>query len=134
VATHSLDIPREILRDTNFIVPANNFPASYFLEQAGLATPKAYDFALGQYGFNMIGVFGAWFLMSLGFGRRLVNFLLLFCLALTSVLGRFISMDSVASAPCSLSSDSSALFQRPIETKHPSPLVACCWSGLCAIN
>ncbi|TVY29155.1 Maltose permease [Lachnellula hyalina] len=44
--------------------------STYFLEQAGLATPKAYDFALGQYGFNMIGVFGAWFLMSLGFGRR----------------------------------------------------------------
>ncbi|TVY41052.1 Maltose permease [Lachnellula occidentalis] len=44
--------------------------STYFLEQAGLATPKAYDFALGQYGINMIGVFGAWFLMTLGIGRR----------------------------------------------------------------
>ncbi|KAK4942448.1 hypothetical protein LTR28_008669, partial [Elasticomyces elasticus] len=44
--------------------------STYFLEQAGLAPSKAYDFALGQYGINMGGVFGAWFLMSLGFGRR----------------------------------------------------------------
>jgi SP family general alpha glucoside:H+ symporter-like MFS transporter len=44
--------------------------STYFLEQAGLATPKAYDFALGQYSINMAGVFGAWFLMSLGIGRR----------------------------------------------------------------
>ncbi|RDW75153.1 maltose permease MAL61-2 [Coleophoma cylindrospora] len=44
--------------------------STYFLEQAGLETAKAYDFALGQYGINMAGVFGAWFLMSVGFGRR----------------------------------------------------------------
>ena len=44
--------------------------STYFLEQAGLETSKAYDFALGQYGINMAGVFGAWFLMSLGIGRR----------------------------------------------------------------
>ncbi|TVY86494.1 Maltose permease [Lachnellula willkommii] len=44
--------------------------STYFLEQAGLPTAKAYDFALGQYGINMIGVFGAWFLMTLGIGRR----------------------------------------------------------------
>ncbi|KAJ2901955.1 Maltose permease MAL61 [Zalerion maritima] len=44
--------------------------STYFLEQAGLATDKAYAFALGQYGINMVGVFGAWFLMSLGTGRR----------------------------------------------------------------
>ncbi|KAK5008868.1 hypothetical protein LTR28_003391, partial [Elasticomyces elasticus] len=44
--------------------------STYFLEQAGLAPSKAYDFALGQYGINMGGVFGAWFLMTLGFGRR----------------------------------------------------------------
>lgn len=44
--------------------------STYFLEQAGVPTSKAYDFALGQYGINMAGVFGAWFLMSLGIGRR----------------------------------------------------------------
>ena len=44
--------------------------STYFLEQAGLADAKAYDFALGQYGINMAGVFGAWFLMTLGIGRR----------------------------------------------------------------
>jgi len=33
-------------------------------------TSKSYDFALGQYGINMAGVFGAWFLMSWGIGRR----------------------------------------------------------------
>jgi MFS transporter, SP family, general alpha glucoside:H+ symporter len=44
--------------------------STYFLEQAGLPAYKAYDFALGQYSINMAGVFGGWFLMSLGIGRR----------------------------------------------------------------
>ncbi|KAF7291456.1 MFS general substrate transporter [Mycena kentingensis (nom. inval.)] len=44
--------------------------STYFLEQAGLPASRAYDFALGQYGINMGGVFGAWFLMSRGVGRR----------------------------------------------------------------
>ena len=44
--------------------------SSYFLEQAGLPPSTAYDFSLGQYGINMVGVFGAWFLMTLGVGRR----------------------------------------------------------------
>ncbi|KAJ7204956.1 MFS transporter [Mycena pura] len=44
--------------------------STYFLEQAGLNPAKSYDFALGQYGINMAGVFGAWFLMSRGVGRR----------------------------------------------------------------
>ncbi|EAW13959.1 putative MFS alpha-glucoside transporter [Aspergillus clavatus NRRL 1] len=44
--------------------------STYFLEQAGLDASKAYSFAMGQYGINMAGVFGAWFLMSMGFGRR----------------------------------------------------------------
>ncbi|KAK5022395.1 hypothetical protein LTS07_010055 [Exophiala sideris] len=44
--------------------------STYFLEQAGLDPAKAYDFALGQYGINMAGVFGAWFLMTCGIGRR----------------------------------------------------------------
>ena len=44
--------------------------STYFLEQAGLDTDKALDFALGQYGINMAGVFGAWFLMTCGLGRR----------------------------------------------------------------
>jgi len=44
--------------------------STYFLQQAGLATDTSYDFALGQYGINMAGVLGAWFLMSRGIGRR----------------------------------------------------------------
>jgi SP family general alpha glucoside:H+ symporter-like MFS transporter len=44
--------------------------STYFLEQAGLSNDNAYSFALGQYGINMVGVFGAWFLMTLGIGRR----------------------------------------------------------------
>lgn len=44
--------------------------STYFLEQAGLSANSAYGFALGQYGMNMVGVFGAWFLMSVGIGRR----------------------------------------------------------------
>lgn len=44
--------------------------SSYFLIQAGLDSSTSYDFALGQYGINMAGVFVAWFLMSLGIGRR----------------------------------------------------------------
>ncbi|KAL8282798.1 hypothetical protein RB597_010168 [Gaeumannomyces tritici] len=44
--------------------------STYFLTQAGLDSTAAYGFALGQYGMNMVGVFGAWFLMSLGIGRR----------------------------------------------------------------
>ncbi|KAG5665479.1 hypothetical protein KAF25_009604 [Fusarium avenaceum] len=44
--------------------------STYFLEQAGLSAKHAYSFALGQYAINMIGVFGAWGLMSAGIGRR----------------------------------------------------------------
>ena len=44
--------------------------STYFLERAGLPPATAYDFALGQYGINMAGVFGAWFLMTIGIGRR----------------------------------------------------------------
>jgi len=44
--------------------------SSYFLHQAGLDSSTSYSFALGQYGINMAGVFGAWFLMSRGIGRR----------------------------------------------------------------
>lgn len=44
--------------------------STYFLEQAGLDPTKSYAFAMGQYGINMVGVFGAWFLMSVGVGRR----------------------------------------------------------------
>ncbi|KAJ7144062.1 hypothetical protein C8R44DRAFT_865058 [Mycena epipterygia] len=38
--------------------------SAYFLEQAGLAPAKSYDFALGQYGINMAGIFGAWALIA----------------------------------------------------------------------
>ncbi|KAL2142996.1 hypothetical protein VTI28DRAFT_455 [Corynascus sepedonium] len=44
--------------------------STYFLTQAGLDSHSAYGFALGQYGINMVGVIGAWFLMSRGIGRR----------------------------------------------------------------
>ena len=44
--------------------------STYFLKQAGLTTGKSYSFALGQYAINMVGVFGAWGLMTIGFGRR----------------------------------------------------------------
>ena len=44
--------------------------STYFLKQAGLDSSLAYSFALGQYAINMGGVFAAWFLMSLGIGRR----------------------------------------------------------------
>ena len=44
--------------------------STYFLEQAGLDTGLALDFTLGQYSINCVGVFGAWFLMSIGIGRR----------------------------------------------------------------
>ncbi|KAK9452807.1 general substrate transporter [Dipodascopsis uninucleata] len=44
--------------------------STYFLEQAGLNASSAYGFAMGQYAINMAGVFGAWFLMSIGIGRR----------------------------------------------------------------
>lgn len=44
--------------------------STYFLEQAGLNQDSAYAFALGQYAMNMVGVFGAWSLMTMGIGRR----------------------------------------------------------------
>jgi SP family general alpha glucoside:H+ symporter-like MFS transporter len=44
--------------------------STYFLQQAGLSQSNAYNFAMGQYSINMVGVFGAWFLMTLGIGRR----------------------------------------------------------------
>ncbi|KAK2749916.1 hypothetical protein FQN57_005333 [Myotisia sp. PD_48] len=48
--------------------------STYFLEQAGLETRHAYSFAMGQYSINMVGVFGAWGLMTLGIGRRTLYF------------------------------------------------------------
>ncbi|KAF2216897.1 hypothetical protein CERZMDRAFT_64297 [Cercospora zeae-maydis SCOH1-5] len=44
--------------------------STYFLQQAGVSSENSYDFAMGQYAINMVGVFGAWGLMSLGVGRR----------------------------------------------------------------
>ena len=48
--------------------------STYFLQQAGLPPSSSYSFALGQYIINMIGVFGAWGLMTLGVGRRQLYF------------------------------------------------------------
>jgi SP family general alpha glucoside:H+ symporter-like MFS transporter len=50
----------------NYTLPS----CSYFLQQAGLSTDAAYSITIGQYAINCVGVFGAWFLMSRGFGRR----------------------------------------------------------------
>ncbi|KAF3938796.1 hypothetical protein ABW19_dt0203088 [Dactylella cylindrospora] len=44
--------------------------STYFFQQAGIKTDDAFSFTIGQYGINMIGVFGAWALMSFGIGRR----------------------------------------------------------------
>lgn len=44
--------------------------STYFLTQAGLPAESAYSFAMGQYAINMVGTFGAWYLMSWGIGRR----------------------------------------------------------------
>lgn len=44
--------------------------STYFLKQAGLSEHDSYSFAMGQYALNMVGVFGAWGLMSYGFRRR----------------------------------------------------------------
>jgi SP family general alpha glucoside:H+ symporter-like MFS transporter len=54
------------------VLSGNSFSnySTYFLVQAGLAPSNSYSFALGQYGFNVVGVLGAWGLMALGVGRR----------------------------------------------------------------
>ena len=44
--------------------------STYFLEQAGVSSANSYNFAMGQYAINMVGVFGAWGLMTVGIGRR----------------------------------------------------------------
>ncbi|EPS38206.1 hypothetical protein H072_8093 [Dactylellina haptotyla CBS 200.50] len=44
--------------------------STYFFQQAGIKTDDAFSFTIGQYGINMVGVFGAWALMSWGIGRR----------------------------------------------------------------
>jgi MFS transporter, SP family, general alpha glucoside:H+ symporter len=44
--------------------------STYFLKQAGLSERNSYGFAMGQYSINIVGVFGAWGLMTLGIGRR----------------------------------------------------------------
>ncbi|GFZ51512.1 hypothetical protein JCM24511_09279 [Saitozyma sp. JCM 24511] len=44
--------------------------STYFLEQAGLDQSTSYNFAMGQYAINCVGVFGAWALMAWGMGRR----------------------------------------------------------------
>ena len=48
--------------------------SNYFLQQGGLPPSSALSFVLGQYGINCAGVFGAWILMSFGFGRRSLYF------------------------------------------------------------
>lgn len=43
--------------------------STYFFEQAGLTGQIPYDFAIGQYAINVLGTFGAWYLMT-KMGRR----------------------------------------------------------------
>ncbi|ORY20425.1 putative general alpha-glucoside permease [Naematelia encephala] len=44
--------------------------STYFFEQAGLSTDKAFDLSMAQYGINTGGTLIAWFLMGGGIGRR----------------------------------------------------------------
>lgn len=44
--------------------------STYFLTKAGVDKSNSYNFALGQYAINCVGVFGAWGLMAAGIGRR----------------------------------------------------------------
>ncbi|KAK4507777.1 hypothetical protein PRZ48_001512 [Zasmidium cellare] len=48
--------------------------STYFLTGAGVSEENSYNFAMGQYAINMVGVFGAWGLMTLGVGRRTLYF------------------------------------------------------------
>ncbi|SMQ50160.1 unnamed protein product [Zymoseptoria tritici ST99CH_3D7] len=44
--------------------------STYFLTNSGVSETNSYNFAMGQYGINVVGVIGSWFLMSRGIGRR----------------------------------------------------------------
>ncbi|KXJ95043.1 MFS alpha-glucoside transporter [Microdochium bolleyi] len=44
--------------------------STYFLQAAGLSESTSYQFAMGQYAINCVGVFGAWGLITMGVGRR----------------------------------------------------------------
>jgi len=46
--------------------------STYFFEQAGLTGEMPYNFALGQYGLNVIGPVVAWIIMAQGVGRRTI--------------------------------------------------------------
>ncbi|KAI6780334.1 Maltose permease-like protein [Emericellopsis cladophorae] len=59
--------------------------SSYFLKQAGLSERNSYAFAMGQYSINIVGVFGAWGLMTVGLGRRSL-FLYGLCLLFSMLL------------------------------------------------
>lgn len=67
---HASSIWRRKLIFQNFSGNTFSNYSTYFFEQAGLGGTAAYDFALGQYAINTVGVFGAWALMSIGIGRR----------------------------------------------------------------
>lgn len=66
--------------------------STYFLEQAGLSTRSSYSFALGQYAFNIVGVIGAWFLMSYGVGRRTLYINGLCCLCVLLLIMGFLGL------------------------------------------
>lgn len=63
--------------------------STYFFEQAGLTGQIPYDFAMGQYAINMVGTFGAWYLMT-KMGRRTL----------------FVVVSAVYALPCCLSASS----------------------------
>ncbi|KAK8853174.1 hypothetical protein IAR55_003875 [Kwoniella newhampshirensis] len=66
--------------------------STYFFEQAGLNGTIPYDFAMGQYAINMIGVFGAWGLMAAGLGRRTLLLLGLCGLSTTLFVMGFVGL------------------------------------------
>ncbi|WVQ84712.1 hypothetical protein IAT38_006868 [Cryptococcus sp. DSM 104549] len=68
--------------------------STYFFQQAfGEGNPTLpYDFAMGQYAINMVGVFGAWGLMALGLGRRKLLLIGLSGLAITLMVMGFVGL------------------------------------------
>ncbi|KAI9684716.1 MAG: hypothetical protein M1829_000091 [Trizodia sp. TS-e1964] len=65
--------------------------STYFYEQAGFPTDKAFDLSLAQYGIGFIGSIGSWFLMSY-FGRRSLYLWGLFIMTILLFIIGFIAL------------------------------------------
>ncbi|WRT68924.1 uncharacterized protein IL334_005906 [Kwoniella shivajii] len=59
-----IEIVRMLWATQNLAGNTFSIYSTYFFEQAGLSGEIPYDFAMGQYAINMVGVFGTWFLMT----------------------------------------------------------------------